>query len=167
MTPVLVTPPDGDVVDLVTLKAWCRVDHDDEDAVIAGLGLAAVAYLDGWRGVLGRAILEQVWSIDYDAPGDYILPMADVVSATVDYGDGAEGLALVAHPRGFEVTLTAPGTLAMTCAMDEASLSVAKVVVSMLVAHWYEHRGAVAGDMAEVPMQAGALIQSLRRRWVQ
>lgn len=166
MTPVLVTPPSGNVVDLATLKLWCQVDHDFEDTVITSLGIAATAYLDGWGGILGRAILEQQWAVTYDAAGTYILPLPDLTEVVVDYGDGDEALATVATPRGAQVELTAAGTVTMTCAMDARTLEMAKIVICMMVAHWFEHRRAAGPDAQEVPMQAGALVQSLRKRWV-
>ena len=62
----LVTPP-AELIPLPEAKAWLRVDGMEEDALIGGLLAAATAHLDGWTGVLGRALGEQVWEISLDA----------------------------------------------------------------------------------------------------
>lgn len=90
--PVLVIPPAILPVTLAEAKAHLRVDHSDEDALIEGLIAAATDHLDGWDGVLGRALVEQTWRQDFDAFGPFLLlPLAPVISITsVGYTD-AEG----------------------------------------------------------------------------
>lgn len=44
-------------------KAHLRVDHTDEDALIEELINAAESYLDGYSGILGRALLNQTWAV--------------------------------------------------------------------------------------------------------
>ena len=60
MALVLITPPAGDVVSLASAKAACRVEHDEDDAYIAGLVAAAVGWLD-------RALRPQTWELRLDA----------------------------------------------------------------------------------------------------
>lgn len=67
--PVLVTPPADPVVSLSDLKDHLRVDADDENDLIEALEQAAVAHLDGWHGILGRAIMAQVWSQSFATSG--------------------------------------------------------------------------------------------------
>jgi uncharacterized phiE125 gp8 family phage protein len=64
--PVLVTPPVAAPVSLAEAKAHLRVDFDDEDALISGLIDAATQHLDGWSGVLGRALMPQTWEMSLD-----------------------------------------------------------------------------------------------------
>ena len=163
MTPVIVTPPASKPVTLADAKEHLRVDHDDEDTVIAALLDTAVAHLDGWSGVLGRAIMPQTWRVS--APvGDVVLPMPDVTAASVDYGDGPVVLDVTATGAGPVVTLDQDADVTFTCAMPAHLLPAVKGAVLMLVAHWYATREAVSGAMAPVPMAADALISALR--WV-
>jgi len=62
LRPTLVTPAAAaTVVTLPIAKAHCRIDHPDDDALITALIAAAEAHLDGYSGILGRALLEQTW----------------------------------------------------------------------------------------------------------
>ena len=166
--PVLVTPPTVPVVSLESLKAHLRVDHNDEDGGIAGLGATAASMLDGWHGVLGRAIMPQVWREEFEAPGPHVLalPDATVTTATVD-GD-AVTVTQRTTQAGVEVEAEGvAGTVTVTysCALPAHRLPVAQAAVKMLVASWYNTREAVAaGAMAPVPMGAEALIGTLRWR---
>lgn len=68
LRPTLVTPATAAI--LVTLpeaKAHCRIDHTDDDALLSSLIAAAESYLDGYTGILGRAILEQTWEQKFSA----------------------------------------------------------------------------------------------------
>ena len=81
--PVLTSPPDLPVVPLAEAKAHLRVDHDDDDVLIAGLVRAATEHLDGWAGVLGRCLVEQTWRQDFDAFAPCLsLPLGPVISIT-------------------------------------------------------------------------------------
>lgn len=64
--PVLITPPAIQPVTLAEAKLHLRVDHNDEDTLILGLIRAATEHLDGWTGILGRCLVEQVWRQDHD-----------------------------------------------------------------------------------------------------
>lgn len=146
----LITPPTGPVVSLADLKAHLRVDGADEDTLIASLEAAAVAYLDGWGGVLGRAILPQTWEFDAVA-GDVLSPMPDVSAATQD------SVALTVADD--VITVPSDGAVRITCAMDERYLPTVEMAVKLIVAHWFEDRAA-----GQLPASADALIGSIR--WV-
>lgn len=64
--PVLVIGPTTEPVRLDEMKLHLRVDSDDEDTLIQGLISAAVTHMDGWPGILGRALVEQTWRQDFD-----------------------------------------------------------------------------------------------------
>lgn len=173
MTLSLITPPASPVVSLNELKRHLRVDFADDDQLIAQLEAAAVGHLDGWRGVLGRAILTQVWRQEFCAWGDLQLALPDVSAVTVTYLDdaNAEQAATVAVMRpsdaGFIVEADGPTAsrifVNMTCAMTQPHLQTAKTAIMMLVAHWYKNREAVAGSgMESIPLGADALIAGLR-----
>jgi len=166
MTPYLVTAPSGSLVERDDIKAYLRVDHDDDDAVIDALSAAAVAYLDGWRGALCRAILPQTWAIDVDAAGEFTLPLPDVTEATADHGGGEVAIEVTPGAAGPRVTVTDACTIRFDCEMSESHQAIARVIAFSLIAHWFETREAVqsGNGLAEVPMHAAALIQSLRFR---
>jgi len=64
--PVLVTAPTAMPVSLTEAKAHLRVTSSDEDALITALIASATAYLDGWTGILGRCLMQQIWRQHYD-----------------------------------------------------------------------------------------------------
>jgi uncharacterized phiE125 gp8 family phage protein len=87
--PVLVTPPSETPVSLAEAKAHLRVDHSAEDSTIGIYLNAAVSSLDGFSGVLGRAMVTQVWrqdSVRFPS-GVMRLPLPDVSAVTVAYTD--------------------------------------------------------------------------------
>lgn len=59
-------------VSLPEVKANARVDESAEDALILSYVAAAVDYLDGPRGILGRALLTQTWEAKLS---DFSLPI--------------------------------------------------------------------------------------------
>ena len=168
--PKLITPPTVPVVALADLRAHLRVDAADEDALIVALETSAVAYLDGWTGVLGRAIRPQVWRQTFDAGECVRLAMPDVTATAVTARDAAGDVVsvtttLVADHRGPVVKVTgAYATLQVdyTCEMPPTLLPAAQVAVKLLVAHWFANREAVGGQMAEVPLTVDALVTALR-----
>ncbi len=93
LAPVLVTPPAAMPVDLADVKTLARVDGTDEDVLIHDFCRAAVAYLDGWSGILGRCLVTQVWDQSFDgfpASDRLRLPFPNVTAATITYRDGAD-----------------------------------------------------------------------------
>lgn len=64
--PVLVDAPDVPPVSLAECKQHLRVDGDDEDTLIGIYLAAAIGHLDGADGWLGRSIVAQTWSQDFD-----------------------------------------------------------------------------------------------------
>lgn len=67
----VVTPPEGDAVDLEVLKRHLRVDFDDDDDEIRAYLQAAVDALEGDTGYLGRALLPQTWDAFYTSFPSY------------------------------------------------------------------------------------------------
>lgn len=92
LAPILVTPPAVLPVTLAEVKGDMNILHDDDDARLQDFIEAAVSDLDGWRGSLGRCLINQTWAQRFDGfpAGDVIrLPMPDVSQATVTYFDAA------------------------------------------------------------------------------
>lgn len=144
----LITAPTADVVTLADMKAYLRVDYDDEDALIAQLIAAAVAYLDGWGGILGRCIMPQTWAFDATA-GDVESPMPDVTAAT----QGGDALAV----DGDVITVPVEGEVRITCALPERYLPKVRGAVMMMVADWYDNRAP-----SDMPAAAMAIVASMR-----
>ncbi len=64
-------------------KAALRIEHTDDDAVIAAISAAAETWLDGWEGVLRRALVTQQWRIavcEADGYGRLFAPLSPVQS---------------------------------------------------------------------------------------
>lgn len=150
MTPILGTAPVSTPVDLADLKAHLRVDHDDDDATLAALMASAVAHLDGWTGVLGRAIMPQTWKQEYTAWGSFRIAMPDVTDVVVKYCteevhghsgnhvyETATDVTTVIDALGMLVTATGPATdhiiVEYTCAMPATLLPAAQNAVRLLV----------------------------------
>ena len=161
MTPTLLTAPATDIVAIADLKAHLRVTHDAEDALIASLGTAATAYLDGWSGVLGRCIVSQTWQVSVLA-GDVVLPFPDVSAVSAAYEAGATALTPESTALGLVVTVTEDCVLTLTCGMSAQLLPIAGLAVKLLVGHWYQNREAAGIAMMETPMALGAIVTAIR-----
>lgn len=170
--PVLITPPAAPVVALADMKLHLRVSHTDEDSLITALEASAVAYLDGWKGVLGRAIASQVWRQEFKAGEAVRLLLPDVTAIEVTAYDDA-GLevdvdaVLVNSFQGPTVSITgsyADLRVDYTCAMDATKLPAAQAMIKLLVGHWYYNRESVAVgvSVAEMPMAVAALVTAMR-----
>lgn len=61
-----VTGPAVAAVSLEDAKAHCRVDDDDFDSLLQSYVDAAIGYVDGLEGILGRALIEQSWTLYLD-----------------------------------------------------------------------------------------------------
>ncbi|MBN9242436.1 MAG: phage gp6-like head-tail connector protein [Mesorhizobium sp.] len=90
LAPVRTVAPSVAPVSLVEAKLHLRVDHSDDDTLISSLIDAATAYLDGWSGILGRALVTQTWRQDFCRFSACMrLPLAPVASIEkVEYFDG-------------------------------------------------------------------------------
>jgi uncharacterized phiE125 gp8 family phage protein len=64
LSPVRVDPPAEVPVTLQEVKAHLRVDHSYDDARLTALIQQATDQLDGWSGILGRALVTQSWRWD-------------------------------------------------------------------------------------------------------
>lgn len=101
MALTLITGPENTPVTLEEAKAWCRIDHTDDDDLIQALLEAATAHLDGKNGTLHRCLEPQTWELAYDdfpdpnCNGDAFIeiplpPLIEIVSIKYDDADGVE-----------------------------------------------------------------------------
>lgn len=115
LTPVRTIAPADAPVSLAEAKAHLRVDHDDQDDLITAQIKAATAYLDGYAGILGRALVTQTWRQDFATFADRLpLPVSPVIAiVSVSYFDAGNvqqvvdpgNYALHADRRGVHVAL--------------------------------------------------------------
>lgn len=106
MTPILITPPSVEPLSLVQAKAWLRIQHADEDDLVAALIVAARQTVERRT---RRALLPQTWRLVYDAwpQGDIALPVTPVRSiAAVRVYTSATAAAIVA-PTSYMLDLSA------------------------------------------------------------
>lgn len=191
-SPVLVTPPAIMPVTLQEVKLHLAVDHDDHDAMIAGFIAAAVDHLDGWTGILGRALVEQTWRIDFDGFSDSFRiplgPVQSVTSLTVRNEAGqlstvsSDEYSLLSDEIGpyvkFKSDFVRPSDLNETkpialtwlagyAAVDDVSTvpHAIRVAIMLLVGHWYNVRETVnvGNIVTELPFTVNALITPYRR----
>ena len=84
MSSILLTPPAVEPVTLAEAKAYLRVEHDDDDDVIASLIAAARSHIEAQT---RRALITQTWQIRRDSwPGDGRIrvvpaPLGEVLAA--------------------------------------------------------------------------------------
>ncbi len=185
--PVLVTPP-ADLLDRETVKAHLRLDGSDEDGLVDGLIAAATTHLDGYSGVLGRALVTQTWQVSVDDFDRCIrLPMPASTIASVKWRNEAGQLATVAgadydlrtDARGsylrFKDDYSYPTDLAETQAVaveftagygtpDQVPAAIRQAAL-LLVGHWYANREAVnVGNITTaLPFAVEALLAPFRR----
>lgn len=166
MTPVRTGTPAA-IMDLATAKAHLRVEHQDEDTLIAGILAAATERLDGWSGILGRCLMPQTWTsfVPYFDDFRLRLPLVPVQSVTsVKYYDvngvqqtfGASNYRLLADGRSAYIQLAFPAVWPTSLALlrddavsitflagyaDAASVPAAlKQAILLMVGDFYENR---------------------------
>ena len=171
MTAALITPPALEPVSLVDAKAHLRLDTADDDQLITAAITAARIHVEA---MTRRVLIEQGWRIYLDAwPKKRIVtitvaPLLAVDSLTVYDPSGDP---IVVGPDNYEAdTVSVPGRLFLssplpvlvgravngieidvTAGYGASSIDVPaplRQAMMMLVAHWYEHRGAVGHDLA-------------------
>lgn len=185
MPAILLIPPSAEPWSVAEAKAFLRVEHDDDDAVIAALIAAARGHVEA---LCRRALLVQRWRCVLDAwPPDGRLdprigPLRRVVAARVyDQGNTAHDV-----DTGTFVVDAAANVIAAPCwalplpgrahAGIELDLELGygtaatdvpnplRHAIRLLVAHWYENRGlaAIGGNVAMLPAGLGALVAPYR-----
>lgn len=72
----LITAATAEPVSVAELKAFARIDHEDEDVLLTELIRTARQALDGRAGLLGRALVSQTWRLALDRfPAVISLPL--------------------------------------------------------------------------------------------
>lgn len=193
LKPVQTVAPTVPLVTRDEAKRHCRVEllEPDDDAVIDSLILAATAYLDGYSGVLGRALINQTWRLNLSCwPACRIrLPLAPVSTITsIKYYDttntqatlDAENYSLLEDAlspyAGWAQDATLPSLYERDDAIEvlfvagygAAASDVPQAIrhaALMLIAHLFENRETtiVGTNAQELPFAVSALIAPFRR----
>ena len=189
MKPIRVTAPTVEPVSLDDIKGQARIDHTDDDTELQRMISAAVALLDGYGGILGRAIMAQTWMQPFHGWSVIMrLPMPQVRDVVVTYTDQV-GTEQTVSSSDYEVIeghmgscvhmltsfnapslktdIMQPVRVTFTAgATDSASVDARiKHAIAAMVTHWDHHRGVTADSReAEVPMGINAMLAPLRSR---
>ena len=185
MAALLLTGPTVEPWTVAELKAFLRVEHDADDAVIASLLAAARGQVEA---LTRRALLLQSWRLSYDAwPRDgrirpRIGPLraliaarvfdsadtaqpVDVTRFVVDVADGviAAPAASLPHPGRGLAGIALDVELGYGAAPSDVP-ELLRHAVRTLAAHWYDNRGmaAIGGSVALLPGSVAAMLASFR-----
>jgi uncharacterized phiE125 gp8 family phage protein len=187
MSSILLTPPAVEPVALTDAKAWLRVEHDDDDDVIAALIAGARCHVEAQT---RRALITQEWRLvreSWPSNGRIAalpVPLVAITAARVRDGQGgtqsldlqaftvdaAAAPAIIAFaPWALPVPEQKAGgvEIDITCGYGGGPGDVPpplRQAIRLLLAHWYENRGLVAlGDtVAVLPATVAALIAPYR-----
>lgn len=185
MSAILLVPPVVEPWSVAEAKSFLRVEHDDDDVVIATLISAARSQVEA---LTRRGLLQQTWRFVLDAwPCDGRIqprlgPLRSLTAARVyDLGGNASSLDVgmfvidaannaIASPAW---SLPVPGRDAAGIELDIVIgfganptdvPDVLRHAVRSLVAHWYDNRGlaAIGASVSMLPGSVRAMIASYR-----
>jgi len=176
--PVRTVAPATTPVSVSEAKAHLRVDGSDEDTLIGALVASATSHLDGYSGVLGRAIITQTWRQDFD---DFstrlrlpLFPVASISSVTYRDANGttqtvsAANYALLCDDRGYYVRFIDDydppivyddGPAVSVTYVAEATAPPGLMhAIKLLVGAWFADR-----EAGEIPRAVDRLLTPFRR----
>ncbi|MXQ13836.1 head-tail connector protein [Microvirga makkahensis] len=183
MIPIFVDGPAVEPITLPEMKAYLRLDDDGQDDLLTGLIRAARLMVEA---ASRRLLIEQGWRVVMDRwpkGGRVLLPLSpvlavdrvrvlDAAGAATDIApdsielDGASDppcMTVLEAPEpgkarnGIEIELRAGYG-----ATPETVPDCLKLAIKILVAHWFENRGDVAGAQV-LPPDAMALVTPFQR----
>jgi uncharacterized phiE125 gp8 family phage protein len=187
MSAILLNAPASEPISLAQTKLYLRVEHDDDDELIAALIAAARVQVEAQT---RRALIVQTWRLVRDVwPAGGALPILPVplreVTAIGVYDadgmihaldvddfhiDAVSAPAILGYERAAP---SAPGKLRAGIQIDieagygdtgEDVPEPLRQAIRLLVAHWYENRRIIAssGEVASLPASVSALIAPFR-----
>jgi uncharacterized phiE125 gp8 family phage protein len=183
MSLTLLSPPASEPVTLSEFKEHLRVTEADEDALIAGVLVAAVRAVEARAGL---ALLLQQWRLTLDAVPDetVFLPIAPAASVDAVTVTDAAGVPQAVDAAAYEFAPGAPGRLRVAAPWprpgvkldgvavdftagyaDAASVpEPLKQAVKQLGAHFFETReAALEARLYSAPQSVDALLAPFRR----
>jgi uncharacterized phiE125 gp8 family phage protein len=181
MPSILLTPPAAEPLALDETRAYLRVEHADDDELIAALVAGARIHIEAQT---RRALIAQSWRLVLDAwPADGRIavrpaPLQALTAVRVyDANGDAQAIDIQAFVPDTTASalafmpwaLPAPGRLAAGIELDVTvgygdALAVPEPLrqaVRLLVVHWYENRG-VTGPGPLMPAGVAALLAPYR-----
>nr|WP_321457192.1 head-tail connector protein [uncultured Cohaesibacter sp.] len=186
--PYQITAPDALPVTLDEIKTHCRVDGESEDDYLTGLLQAAVSYLDGYSGILGKCLMTQEWAQEFEWWGDFPLclgPFLDLTSIAYFDEDGESQTVDLSSVRIERRVLGAVACLKVGASWPDADPDAGPITVTwrvgyedaaavpagirhaikLMVGHWFENREAVViGTItSQVPLAVDALLSTHRK----
>lgn len=185
MPSILLSGPAAEPVTLAEAKAHLRVEHAADDDIIVALIAGSRIHVEAQA---RRALITQSWRLTRDVWPDSgfvaVLPVplvtldaarvyrADGTTQAIDTGaftlDTAAAPARLGFTRG---ALPVPGRanagieIDVTCGYGGDGDDVPEPLrqaIRLLVAHWYENRALVSGEVAVLPQTVAALIAPYR-----
>jgi uncharacterized phiE125 gp8 family phage protein len=110
LAPVRTVAPAEMPVTLAEAKAHLRIDHNDQDDLISSQIKAATAYLDGYSGIIGRALVTQTWRQDFGRFANRLpLPVAPVTAIVSISHFDVGNVQQVVDPSGYDLFADAHG----------------------------------------------------------
>lgn len=185
MSSILLSGPAVEPVSLDEAKAFLRVEHDDDDDVIAALIAGARVHVEAQT---RRALIVQSWRLVRDAwPADgrvpiMPVPLREITAARVYRLDGTtqaldvSGLAVDASAVPAVAAFDAPPAPGRVVGGVELDIEVGygeaaddvpadlRQAIRLLVAHWYENRGLIAlgQPVSVLPASVAAILSPYR-----
>ncbi|WP_445501830.1 head-tail connector protein [Microvirga sp. G4-2] len=183
MIPIFVDGPAVEPVTLPEMKAYLRVDDETEDDLISGLIRAARLMVES---ASRRILIEQRWRVVMDRwpiGGKVPLPISPLLAVDGIKVFDAAGIPIEVPAGSIEVDPASdPPWILITNAPEpgkprngieialhagygaspDAVPAPLKLAIRILVAHWYENRGDVAGEQI-LPPEAMALTAPFQR----
>lgn len=184
-TPEEVTPPAAEPLLVDELKLWCKMDFDDDDATFKLLIKAARKWFEK---ALDRQLVTATWRVKGWAfpPREIELPYPPLRSVgSITYKDASLATQTLSSSAYDVITAQTPGVVqprdgyswptvgtnptAVTITFDAGYGTPAavpedvKVGISLLAAHWYANREAVAaGAMTQIPLAVDSIVAAAR-----
>ncbi|MBY0382572.1 MAG: head-tail connector protein [Xanthobacteraceae bacterium] len=184
MASFLLASPATEPLSVADAKAFLRVEHDDDDAIIASLISSARNHVEA---LTRRGLITQTWRLVLDRwPDDGRIrpklgPLQSVAAARVyDQTNAASEIDVARFVvDAASGTIAAPGVFLPLSGRALAGIELDVVIgfgaatdvpqvllqaIRMVVAHWYENRGLVAigQSVAMLPPSVNAMIGSYR-----
>ncbi len=185
MPSILLSGPAAEPVTLAQAKAHLRVEHDDDDDIIAALIAGSRIHVETQT---RRALITQSWRLTRDVWPESgfvaVLPVplvaldaarvyrADGTMQAIDVAaftlDSAASPARLGFTRGALPIPERPFAgieIDVTCGYGDEGDDVPEPLrqaIRLLVAHWYENRGLVSEEIAVLPQTVAALIAPYR-----
>jgi uncharacterized phiE125 gp8 family phage protein len=185
MSSILLISPSVEPLSLDEAKTFLRVEHSDDDQLIAALIIGARMHVEAQA---QTALISQTWRMSFNCwphHGRIVVRPGPLKALGAARIYDAHGQAQTVEPRAFVADLAAsalaflpwtmplPGRIAAGIELDvvigfgEDPADVPEPLrqaIRLLVAHWYENRGLVngGGQSTVLPSTVAALISTYR-----